>query len=192
MAVRHETVLYDVNDAKVYALTDDSGASPTYGAGIDVPGIGQVGWNPNLVTAELKGDARVIARKGKVDKFPITATYGRLSMEVLVAILGGEIVDAVANARYRYRAQTNLPPFGFAAQIQDTDSGLGCVHLLVYKAQLTGGTLMSQASDQFGQPSFQAEGYAVDCSSAGWLNMMAELVYYSTVVALPANLGTPV
>jgi hypothetical protein len=62
------TVTYDVHDAAVAPMLTDAsgGGAPTYGPWVDVPGIQQVSLDPELANAVLKGDARTIARKGKV------------------------------------------------------------------------------------------------------------------------------
>lgn len=189
MAAAHESVAYDVHDCKVYPLTSDSGASPTYGAAIDVYGIAEVSLDPNLVTAELKGDAKIIAKKGRVDRFNVKAKYGRLSMDVLTALIGGTTTDVSATqARFRQVGATTMPYFAIAALLKDLDNGLASMHMIVYKAQITGGTFLSQATDQFGQPTFDCEGIPLDCPGGGWTAVMADLNYYTVDTALPTTL----
>jgi hypothetical protein len=167
MTAAHETVLYDVHDFKVYALlTDATGASPTYGAAVDVPGIAEVGLDPNLVTKELKGDARIIAKKGRVDRFNLKATYGKLSLDVLGVILGGQVFDlgsgSSEEARWDLSSPAPLSTFKAEFKVDDLDIGLATVHVILYKCQLTGGTLFGQKSDDFGQPSMDLEGIQPD------------------------------
>lgn len=170
MAASHETVLFDVHDYKVYALlTDSTAASPTYGAAVDVPGIAAVGLDPNLVTAELKGDGRVIAKKGRTDRFNHTATYGKLQLDVLAVIMGGTVTDAGSGASetatYDLVSPAPLPYFKVEFKIDDVDIGLATVHFVGFKCQLTGGTLISQSSDNFGQPTLQVEAIQPDHAS---------------------------
>lgn len=163
MALGHETVIYDVHDFKVYPLTADTGASPTYGAAVDVPGIAEVSANPNLVTAELKGDARVIAKKGRIDKITGSATYGKISLDVLEVILGGSVVDTgETSALYRLLGNNSLPYFKVEFKIEDVELGLGDVHTRLYKCQLTGGTLLTGTTDSFGQPTLEFEAIPLD------------------------------
>lgn len=196
MPLPHETVVYDVNDAKVYPmLTDAVGASPTYGAAVDVPGISEISAEPNLVTAELKGDATVIAKKGRVDRINVSATYGRLSLDALQVIQGGTKGDTgETQSGYRLSAPASLPYFKLEAQIQDLDIGIGSLIIVLYKCQLTGGSLVSTSSDSFNQPSFQAEALAISGTIpantnsivAASLGAMMDVVLNDTVVELSA------
>lgn len=157
MPTQHETVVFDVHDCKVYKLlTDNAGSSPTYSSAVDVPGIAEVSLDPNLLTAELKGDAKVIAKKGRIDKVNLSATYGKLALDVLGVVLGGTNTDQAGSARWRLAGTNSLPYFKIVFVINDAD--VGQVKVTLYKAQVTGGTLLGQSSDQFGQPTMQVEG----------------------------------
>lgn len=236
MTVSHETVMFDVHDCQVAALLSDSaGAIPTFGPWVDVPGISEVGLDPNFVTAELKGDARVIAKKGRIDRLNFSGTYSKLDLDVLAVLIGSTVSDITAvpaanvsvttsngsaivtgtgftpilagrtitgtgipsdttviavngagtamtlseeatasatvtatvaamgeRARNRIQAPSSLPYFKIGFKIEDLDTGLGDLHVICYKAQITGGTLIGGSSDNFGQPSFDAECIGVD------------------------------
>lgn len=190
----HETVVFDVHDCKVYDLVSDvAGASPVFGAAVDVPGIAEVGLDPNLVTAELKGDARVIAKKGRTDRFNFSATYGKLAMDVLDVILGF-VVDDVADTHVnaRLKAPASLPYFALRFTIDDTSVGLGSLQTHLYKCQLTGGTLLGSSSDNFGQPSLQLEAIPIEGHLAkrdGTGNddaVMVDFDLFDTLQTLPA------
>lgn len=194
MPLSHATVVYDVNDAKVYPmLSDTAGASPTYGSGVDVPGITEVSAEPNLVTAELKGDATVIAKKGRTDRINVHATYGKLSMDALTVIMGGAKGDtASTQAGYRISAPAALPYFKLEFQVLDLDIGVGSLRVVLYKCQLTGGTLINTSSDNFNQPAFDAEALAIDGTIpantnsivAASLGAMMDVVFDSIPTAL--------
>lgn len=187
MAAAHEAILFDVHDLKVYPLTDDASASPTYGAAVDVYGVAEVGLDPNFVTAELKGDGRIIAKRGKVDRIGFSATYGRLSADVLEVILGTTVTDPSATqARARLLAGTSLPYFKVAFRIEDADNGIEDVLVTLYKCQVTGGTLLGQSTDNFGQPSFEAEAIGLASTAANFLDVMADIDFYTEETALPA------
>lgn len=180
MPLTHETVVYDVHDFKVYALTSDTGASPVYGAAVDVPGIAEASMDPNFLTAELKGDARIIAKKGRVDKMTVSATYGKVSLDVLAAILGGTIQDtASTNSRWRLLGDNSLPYFKAAFKIEDVELGLGDLHVTLYKCQLTGGTLISGQTDEFGQPTLELEAIPLDSN-----DVMVDVDFYDVATAL--------
>lgn len=177
-----ETVVYDVHDCKVYPiLTDPTTGPPTYDAGIDVPGIAEISMEPNFVTQELKGDAKVIAKKGKVDKFNFSATYGRLSLAVLEVLFGGSVTDGTDDSTWKMPGVNALQYFGAAFQIADTE--IGDVHVYVYKAQVTGGSLISQSTDEFGQPSVDFE--AIPAADDTYF---VDIKFNDATTDLPANL----
>lgn len=193
MPVSHETVVYDVHDAAVYAmLTDAAGASPTYGAKIDVPGIANVGVNPNIVSAELKGDARVMARKGRTDRLVFSATYGKLAGNVLGVILATVTSDIAAAggvpeyARMRLKSPASLPYFKIEFKIDDLDAGLGTLKVVLWKCQLTGGTLLTGATDAFSQPTFDAEAIALNGTLGADVGVIGDWNLYATPVELTA------
>lgn len=183
----HEAILFDVHDFKVYPLVSDAGASPVYGAAVDVYGIAEVGLDMNLVTAELKGDGKIIAKRGKLDRLPLSATYGRLSGDVLEVIMAAEVTDpAVDQFRTRLRAGTALPYFKAAFRIEDADNDVEDVIVTCYKCQVTGGTLLGQSTDNFGQPNFTMDAIGLAATDPEWVDVMADLDFFAVETALPA------
>jgi hypothetical protein len=179
MVTPTETVLYDVHDFKVYPLLTDTGACPTYGAAVDVPGIAQVGLDPNFLTAELKGDAKIIAKRGRIDKMQISATYGKLSQMVLGVIIGGTTTAGTGNSKWALTGTNSLPYFKAAFAINDAD--VGSVIITLYKAQITGGTLLSQQTDNFGQPTMDMAGIPATSNDA-----LIGIDFYDALTALPS------
>jgi hypothetical protein len=167
VAATRESVLFDIHDFKVYPLlTDSASASPTYGAAVDCPGIAEASFEPNLVTAELKGDARIIAKRGRTDRFNVSWTYGKVALDVLTVVLGGTITDigtgSNEEAVWALTGPAPLPYFKVEFKVDDVEMSLATVHVVLYKCQLTGGTLFNQSSDNFGQPTMQAEAIQPD------------------------------
>ena len=238
MTLSHQTVMFDVHDAAVAPLlTDPKSRVPSYGPLVDVPGISEVGLDPNFVTAELKGDARVIAKKGRIDRMNFSGTYAKLDLDVQAVIFGTSVADLAAVAsstvtgvtavedsaiitktassftqamvgrpvtgtgipdgakavyvnddgseltlsspatadgtvsvtigatvekvRSRIASPASLPYFKLAFKISDVDEGLGDLHIVCWKCQVTGGTQVGSSADNFGQPSFDAEAIAL-------------------------------
>lgn len=236
MPVNHSTVMFDVLDCAVAPLISDNvGAAPVYGTWVDVYGINEVSLDPNIVSAELKGDGRVIAKKGRIDRVNFSATYGRLDLDVRAIIIGAGVSDVAAiaagsitaaaaasgsftvtgtgitaNMAGRSITGTGIPAgtiiaavngttsvtlskattaaisagtltvgvgaekalsrlsspapllyFGIRFQVSDLDNGVGDLHVHVHKANLTGGGGLGSSADNFGTPSFEAEGVAL-------------------------------
>lgn len=152
----HSSVLYDVDDCKISKLLTDTTTAPTYATpSVDLPGIASVSLQPNIQNSSLKGDAKVIARKGVTDSYAISASYGRLSLDALVILIGGTITDGTGNAKWAHQGKNSLPYFKVQTQIIQSD--VADVHFTAYKAQVTGGSLIDQSTDSFGQPSIDME-----------------------------------
>lgn len=166
----HQTVLFDVCDFQIQQmLTDVAGASagPSYGAAIDVPGVSAFsGFDPNIVSAELKGDCRVIARKGRIDSVKAHFEYGKQSLDVLQALFSGRLFDAGTQSGLRLAAGAPTQYFKCTATITGVDVGLTNAQVVFYKATLTGGTFFDQTTDNFGQPKFDVEGIGIDSGQA--------------------------
>lgn len=160
MAANKSTITFDVQDCKVYPITTDATGGITYGAAIDVPGIQEVSVEPNFVTVELKGDGKVLAKKGKIDRLNFSATYSELALEVLATIFGGSVTAAgsgsTETATYTFDGNS-LPYFKVEFLVNDLESDLSELVFTLAKCQVTGGTIMSGSTDNFGTPSFDAE-----------------------------------
>lgn len=171
MAASKSTITFDVHDCKVYPVTADVSGGITYGAAIDVPGIQEVSVEPNFVTAELKGDGKVLAKKGKIDRLNFSATYSELSLDVLSTIFGGSVAaggsGSTETATYTFDG-TSLPYFKVEFLVNDLESELAELVFTLAKCQVTGGTIMSGSTDAFGSPSFDAEAILPAATGAGF------------------------
>lgn len=171
----HESVVYDVEDFKVAAMLTDVSGAPTYGPWKDVPGIAEVSLDPNLVTAELKGDAKIIAKKGRIDRFNFSATYGKIPMDAMAIMVGGTVSDVAGGSKWKLGGTNSLPYFKAGFRILDAD--VSSVIIIAYKAQVTGGTLLDQSSDNFGQPSVDFE--AIPCTADS--ELFVEVSFWDSV-----------
>jgi hypothetical protein len=180
------SVIYDVQDAKVYPLTADATGGPTYGAAIDVPGISQVTVSPQYENAQLVGDGREIDTRTRLMAAELSFRYGKLDPEVLAALDGGTAVSAVGppvSTSYHREGDDRIPYFGFAAQVVEVDEADGVALLAVYKARITDGSLFQAESNTYGQPEFTARAVYTE----GGVLWTAELISADT--ALPADLA---
>lgn len=160
MAASQSTITFDVQDCKVYPITADATGGITYGTAIDVPGVQEVSVEPNFVTVELKGDGKVLAKKGKIDRLNFSATYSELALDVLATIFGGSVASggsgSTETATYTFDG-SSLPYFKVEFLVNDLESELSELVFTLAKCQVTGGTIMSGSTDNFGTPSFDAE-----------------------------------
>lgn len=157
--VAHESEFYDVARFYVFPLlTDAAGAaSPTYGAGLHVPGIAAVSVDPQFVSAELKGDnGAVLATRSKITSEQVQFTYDKIALDILAAVQGGAVVDHGSASRAGWGTKFGTPSkyFGAACSLTDgaVDAGVEAVHCYWYKCTLTGGQRLNAATEKFTQP----------------------------------------
>ena len=62
--------------------------------------------DPNFVTAELKGDARVIAKKGRIDRVNLSVTWGKLSLDAMAVLYGTSTTDVASAAAAPFTVAT--------------------------------------------------------------------------------------
>jgi hypothetical protein len=138
---------------------DGSGASPTYGAAVDVPGINSISVDPNIVSAEIKGDGgKLIGFKSRIDRMNCSVGYAQLSLDVLEVLTGQTMTTGTDN---EIPFDTDeLPKFKLECQILDTADDVGDVHLILYVCRMTGGTFLGQSSDAFGNPTFDLTAFS--------------------------------
>lgn len=95
MPISRVTKLYAVEDAKIAPLlADPEGGAPSYGAGIDVPGIKSMEISGDVEVKELRGDNRLLDSDSSLTNVTVAFPHAKLSLDVLAALLGGDVTDA--------------------------------------------------------------------------------------------------
>ena len=174
------SVTYDVHDAAVRPLTADTSSAPTYGAWVDLPGIQQVQVNPTFITAELKGDAKVLDNRSKTSAMDISCNYAQSDLNVLKTVLGGTLTATATTKQSWVLLGTNSTPYiGFAFAVNDVTLGIGNILFNARKCKMTGGNLFDQQTDQYGARSLQMQAIATISN-----DQLIEIVYNSTVVTI--------
>lgn len=185
MAANNSTISFDVQDCKVYPVTSDVAGGITYGAAVDVPGIQEVSVEPNFISVELKGDGKVLAKKGKVDRLNFSATYSEMSLPVLATIFGGSTTSGGAGSAetvaYEFDGGS-LPNFKIEFLVNDLESDLAEMKFILNKCQITGGTIFSGSTDNFSTPSFDAEAILPTAAGLGF----GQVVLLETAAGLTA------
>lgn len=187
MAMNQQSVLYDVQQLKVYAFaTPDvvGGASPTFSPGIICQGVADITLTPTIQSTQLKGDGgRVISDLGRVEMFDCQATYGRLGLDAMAVMVGGITTDTGTGAAeqvvWSLAAPNLLPHFKVEFQIANTDNGVGGINVVLYNCTLKSATFIDSKTDAFGQPKFDVT--AVPLLSTG---AIGEVIFDATLTPL--------
>jgi hypothetical protein len=95
MPIQRFTKVYGIQDAKISALTaDPDGGTPTYGTPIDVPGIKTFEVSGDVEVKQLRGDNKKLASNSALSNVQVAVSHAKVSLDVLVAILGGAVTDS--------------------------------------------------------------------------------------------------
>ncbi|MFF7313343.1 phage tail protein [Streptomyces sp. NPDC008137] len=95
MAISRVTKLYAVEDAKIFPLiSDPEGGTPSYGAGIDVPGIKSMEISGDVEVKELRGDNGLLDSDATISNISVSYPHAKLSLDVLVALIDSTVTDS--------------------------------------------------------------------------------------------------
>lgn len=184
-----ETILYNVDDCKVYPIEaiGDESTAPTYGTPVDVPAFQSIGLDPTFVEAVLKGDGRTVDQRSTLDRLGATVEYGKIDLEVLPVIAGGTLSTGAIDtdhSRYVRKAGDAIPEFGIAVLISEVDNPGATAMLALFRAKISGGTLFAAQQDEYGTPSFQVN--AIGLPDDGSMYAI-DLDATPTAAALPSD-----
>lgn len=159
-----ETILYSVDDCKVFPITaiGDSATAPTYDTPVDVPGFQTIGLDPQFTEAELKGDGVVLDSRSALDSVTGTVEYAKIGLNVLPSIVGGAVTNNATgdgdNYRYVRKNTDAIPEFGLCALVSEVDNPGAQALIAVFRCRINGGTFFSAEQDDYGTPSFDWKG----------------------------------
>ncbi|MEU6496447.1 phage tail protein [Streptomyces sp. NPDC046984] len=95
MPISRVTKLYAVEDAKIFPLlSDPAGGTPSYGEGIDVPGIKSMEISGDVEIKELRGDNGLLDSDAAISNITVSYPHAKLSLDVLKALLDSTVTDS--------------------------------------------------------------------------------------------------
>lgn len=160
MPISPVTKVFAAKDCKLYPLTaDPAGGSPTYGAGIDVPGLKTVAITGSVNSLELRGDNGRLDAQSTLGGISVALTFAKLSHDILSAVF-----NAVAAASGTTPAQksvwtllgtSGMSYVGMTCQSVGADTITGDVQFSAYKLML----------DEFPEMGLEEEDYKTSALS---------------------------
>lgn len=146
MAITHNTPVFSVDQAKVYAmLTDPAGGSATYGTGVALPGVRSVAIDPDVLNKELFGDNIILALAAKTRKVAAKVGYAKLDLDVLPILTGASTVDTgtTPNQVATYTLTDAVIPVYFKLEFRilsvelPSAAGGGSLNVTLHKCKIT-------------------------------------------------------
>lgn len=164
--------LIQLYDAKISKLTADSGASPTYDTGVDIPGIVKIMAQPKMEMKELKGDGAILDVYSRVVSIDVEVECAKLPLLVLPIIQGGTTtaggVTPNQTQTYALALGSAGPSYFKLEGVWDyAGDGIADAHLVVYKIKCTEppAVEVQDANGDFGKVTFK--GMAVPYEATG-------------------------
>lgn len=84
----------EIDDAKVYEMTADTGAAPTYASGIDIPAMVELSVTEVTGTKEWEGDSVVYGSHSKVLKVTFDLKCNAVPLDVIAIWTGSTLASA--------------------------------------------------------------------------------------------------
>ncbi|MFJ4649472.1 phage tail protein [Streptomyces bobili] len=187
MPIQRFTKVYGISDAKIAPLTADPAGGPaTYGTSIDVPGIKTFEISGDVEVKTLRGDNTKLATDSAISNIQVSVTHAKVSLDVLVAILGGAVTDSGTGtaevARWDLKGATaTMPAFKLEGVTPPNGVDLvgGDFHVILHKLKLSSFPDLGFAEEDYRIASFTADADPL-LATDDWLS----LVLNETAVAI--------
>jgi hypothetical protein len=188
MPISRVTKLYSVQDCKISPLTaDPAGGTATYGTSIDVPGIQEMAISGDVEVKQLRGDNVKLATNTALTNIQVAVTHAKLSLDVLVAILGGAVTDSGTTPAQKSvwglsGTNATLPPFKIEGITPPNGVDIvgGDLHWVLYKCTLSAFPDLGFANEDFRVVSFTADADPLLATGNKWM----DAVLNETLVAI--------
>lgn len=138
MPLSHVTKVFAAKDAKLFPLTaDPAGGSPTYGTGVDVPGLKTVTITGDVNSVELRGDNTKLDSASSMSGVSVALGFAKLSLDILSAVFSALTVDSGTTPNqtsvWTLLGTTGFSYVGLTCQAVGADPIAGDVMFSVYK-----------------------------------------------------------
>jgi hypothetical protein len=179
MPLQRFTRVYGIQDAKISPLTaDPAGGSPTYGSPIDVPGIKSFEVSGEVEVKSLRGDNGPLASNSAISSVQVSVTHAKLSLDVLVAILGGAVTDSGTTPSQKTvwdlsSDDATFPPFKLEGVTPPNGMDIvgGDLHVVLHKLTLSSFPDLGFAEEDYRIASFSATADPLQ-SSGKWISVV--------------------
>lgn len=190
MAQTTVTKVFAAKDCKMWPLTaDPAGGSPTYGTGIDVPGIKTVAITGDINTVELRGDNGLMDVASSMSNITVALEFAKQSLDLLAAWFSAAVAatgtDPNSQAAWTLLGTTTLAYVGMTAQAVGADPIGGDVTFSVYKMMLSSFPEMGLAEEDYKTSSVEF-GAAPLTSNSKWIGTAVRGGTLATALVAPA------
>ncbi|MEU7154114.1 phage tail protein [Streptomyces sp. NPDC045456] len=178
MPISRVTKLYAVEDAKIFPLlSDPAGGTPSYGAGIDVPGIKEMEISGDVEVKELRGDNGLLDSDAAISSVTVKYPHAKLSLDVLVALMTSTVTDSgtTPSQKSRWLMKQGAKPLPYKIEGKTPTSGGdligGDVHFSLFKCVMSSFPGLGFAEEDY--RTIENEARCVPLASTGeWVDVV--------------------
>ena len=155
-----EITRFSVKDAYVFEITTLS-ATPVYAAGIQVDCVRKIGYQRDIVTAELTGSGRVCHATRQVKKLGFELDFGGVKLDLNALLQGSTLVEIVGppvESHLFVGIEDREVAFGLVAEIWGLDGG--GAHVALFHCREQGGGPSDLEEDSYGTTTYSGVGLA--------------------------------
>jgi hypothetical protein len=163
MPISRVTKLYAVEDAKIFPLlSDPEGGTPSYGAGIDVPGIKALEISGDVEVKELRGDNGLLDSDSAISNITVAWPHAKLSLDVLAALMDSDVTDSgtTPNQKTKWQLKKGAKPLPFKIEAKTPTGGgdiiTGDVHFRLLKCVMSSFPGLGLAEEDYKTPENEA------------------------------------
>jgi hypothetical protein len=177
VAIAHFSKVFACEDAKVYPMTADTGGAPTYGSGIDVPGVKSLEISGSIDRKSLRGDNRLLDIFAVLTDVTGRLNHAKLSLDMLAAQLGGTVVDSgtTPNQKATWSLTSTSAPKYWKIEAKTPTDGVdmvgGDLHVLFYKCVLSSFPGLGLAEEDYQIPGLEF-GTVAALSNGKWMDVV--------------------
>lgn len=163
MVISHVSKIFAIEDAKIgKLLTDPVGGPATYATLIDVPGIKEITFSPEINNVELRGDNKRLESDSILVGGTISVSHAKMSLDALAVMMGGTVTDSGTTPNQKATfTRLSTDAFSYFKIEGKTPTGgidqpAGDGHLLFHKCKVTDGEFTGFAEEDYRTVSFDA------------------------------------
>lgn len=177
MALVHVSKIFGFQDAKLYPLTADSGGAPTYGSGLDVPGVKSLEISGAIDRKNLRGDNKLLDVFSVLTDVNGRLNFAKTSLDLLALFLGSATVDSgtTPNQKATWSLTGSSAPAYWKIEGKTPVNGVdfvgGDAHVVIYKCVLSSFPGLGFAEEDYQLPGIEF-GTVPSIANDKWLDVV--------------------
>jgi len=135
--IKTTTKVFGIDEIQLFPISEDSSTAYTLGDAVELPGAKSLEVTIDIEEKNLSGNEIILDVVSKVRKIKFNAAFAKLSLDVLQAALGGNLVQSgetpSQTATFSLQNGNKTGYFQLAAKISNVDEGSMFINIMKCK-----------------------------------------------------------